>query len=103
MCARVLQSKNVWKEKLKEKQKLEKSMKWKENEKKHAKKRIGKQKKKRTKKLSTDGLEKKRSKWTTQVENKSSIHMCNCEPGHLEVWTICVKLVELKIRMYALM
>ena len=101
MCARVLQSKNVWKEKLKEKQKLEKSVKRKENEK-HAKKRIGKQKKKRTKKLGTNGLEKKRSKWTTQVENMSNIHMCNCEAGHLEVWTICVKLVELLIRMYAL-
>ena len=69
---------------------------WKEKNEKHAKKRIGKQKKKRTKKLGKNGLEKKRSKWTTQVENMSSIHMCNCEPRHLEVWTICVKLVELK-------
>ena len=87
MCARILQSKNVWKEKLKEKQKLEKSVKRKENEK-HAKKRIGKQKKTRTKKLGTNGLEKKRSKWTTQVENMSSIHMCNCEHEHLEVWNL---------------
>ena len=58
ICARVLQSKNVWKEKLKEKQKLEKSVKRKESEKRE-KKRIGKQKKKRTKKLGTNGLEKK--------------------------------------------
>ena len=116
MCARVLQSKNVWKEKLKENKSLKRMWKEKKNEK-HEKKRIGKQnkkrtkkvgtngleEKKRTKKLGTNGLEKKRSKWTTQVENMSSIQMCNCEPGHLEVWTLCVKLVELKIRMYALM
>ena len=95
-------ARNVWKEKLKENKSLKRMWKEKKNEK-HEKKRIGKQKKKRTKKLGTNGLEKKRSKWTTQVENKSSIHMYNCELGHLEVWTICVKLVELKIRMYALM
>ena len=54
-----------------------KSLKRKENEK-YAKKRIGKQrkaKKKRTKKLGTIGLEKKESKWTTQPENESSMHM----------------------------
>ena len=94
-------ARNVWKVKLKENKSLKRM--WKEKKKKSMQRKELASKEKENQEIRHNWPRKERKeKWTTQFENKSSMHMYNCEPGHLEVWTICVKLVELLIRMYAL-